>query len=113
VLVSAMRRVICSSFPHTFATRRPLCSCARLIRSALQVWLVRTAGAIVGNTPACTPLPRPVCIGRRRGVCGGQAGRELLMDWHPADCALSICFVPYLRVQTTHHAWLQMDPRGA
>ncbi len=97
--MSAMRCVICGSFPQTLAARRPLCSCARLTRSALQVWLVRTAGAIVGNFPACTPLCRPVCIGRRWGVCGGQAGRELLMALHPADFALSMFFVPYLRVQ--------------
>ncbi len=88
--MSAMHRVICGSFPLTFTTRRPLCSCARLTRSALQVWLVRTAEAIDGNTPACTPLSRPVCIGRRRGVCGGQAGRELLMVLHPADFALDL-----------------------
>jgi hypothetical protein len=58
--------------------------------SALQVWFVRTAGAIVGNTPACTPLSRPVCIGRRRGVCGGEAGRELLMVLLPADFPLDL-----------------------
>jgi hypothetical protein len=81
---------ICGSFPLTFATRRALCSCARLTRAALQVRLVRTAGAIVGNTPACTPLSRPVCIGRQRGICGGQAGRELLMVLHPADFALDL-----------------------